>query len=104
MVRPEKLTSAFPISEFHTETGAQIPRLPPQETPAHAVGNVKWDEADTLFKGRRPTESADCKHLWKGPLPITPGIGTHRIEVRATDLFGRTYTAKSSYRIEDPKK
>ncbi len=72
--------------------------------PYYLVQNVKWDETDTLFKGRRPTEAADCKHLWKAPLPISPGIGTHQIEVRATDMYGRTYSAKSSYRIEDPKK
>jgi hypothetical protein len=72
--------------------------------PYYLVQNMKWDESDTLFKGRRPTESADCKHLWTAPLPCNIGIGTHNIEVRATDLFGRVFTEKSTYRIEDPKK
>jgi hypothetical protein len=62
-----------------------------------------WDESDTLFKGRRPTESADCRHLWTAPLPCNLGIGEHRIEVRVRDMFGRTFVQKSVYRIEAPK-
>ncbi|MBS1605021.1 MAG: calcineurin-like phosphoesterase C-terminal domain-containing protein [Bacteroidetes bacterium] len=71
--------------------------------PYYLAQNVRWDEADTLFRGRRPTEAADCKHLWTAPLPCTLGVGTHRIEVRATDMFGRTYVQTSTYRIENPK-
>lgn len=71
--------------------------------PYFLAQNTMWDESDTLFKGRRPTESADCKHLWTAPLPCNIGIGTHQIEVRATDMFGRTVIQKSSYRIEEPK-
>ncbi len=71
--------------------------------PYFLVQNMLWDESDTLFKGRRPTESADCKHLWTAPLPCNIGIGTHRIEVRATDMFGRTFVQTSSYRIEEPR-
>jgi hypothetical protein len=72
--------------------------------PYFLVQNTLWDESDVLFKGRRPTEAADCNHLWTGQLPCDIGLGTHRIEVRATDQFGRTFTQKSSYRIEEPKK
>lgn len=71
--------------------------------PYFLAQNVKWDETDTLFRGRRPTEGADCKHLWTAPIPCDIGVGIHQIEVRATDMFGRTFIQKSSYRIEDPK-
>lgn len=70
--------------------------------PYFLVQNMLWDETDTLFKGRRPTESADCKHLWKAPLPCNIGAGAHNIEVRGTDMFGRVFTQKSAYRIEEP--
>lgn len=78
-------------------------RYSEEADPYYLVQNTMWDEADTLFKGRRPTESADCKHLWKAPLPCNIGVGTHQIEVRATDMWGRTFTQRSSYRIEEPK-
>lgn len=71
--------------------------------PYFLAQNVKWDETDTLFRGRRPTEGADCKHLWTAPLPCNIGLGIHQIEVRGTDMFGRVHTQKSSYRIEEPK-
>jgi hypothetical protein len=64
----------------------------------------KWDESDTLFKGRRPSEPGQgSRHLWKVPLPNKNGPGTHRISVRATDLYGRTFVAGSSYQIEEAK-
>lgn len=78
-------------------------RYSEEADPYYLVQNTMWDEADTLFKGRRPTESADCKHLWKAPLPCNIGVGVHQIEVRATDLWGRTFIQRSSYRIEEPK-
>jgi hypothetical protein len=71
--------------------------------PAFIDELYKWDDADTLFRGRRPTEAAKSLHLWKAPLPEDIGVGTHQITVRATDPFGRTFIRKSSYRIEAPK-
>ncbi len=53
-----------------------------------------------LFHGRRLTTYANSLHLWKMRLPENLGVGTHQIEVRATDPFGRKFLQKSSYRIE----
>jgi hypothetical protein len=39
-------------------------------------------------------------HLWKGPLPANPSVGTHLISVRTTDMFGQTYTAHRVVRIQ----
>lgn len=71
--------------------------------PAFLSELYKWNDADSLFRGRRPTEAANSLHLWKVLLPENIGVGTHQIEVRATDAFGRTFVQKSSYRIEEPK-
>lgn len=71
--------------------------------PAFVEKGNQWDRADTLMRGRRPTEAANSTHLWTAPLPCNIGLGDHRIEVRATDVFGRTFSAVSSYRIEKPK-
>lgn len=38
-------------------------------------------------------------HLWKAPLPAGVGAGTHQIEVRATDDFGRTHTDRRVLRV-----
>ncbi|MCF0052491.1 calcineurin-like phosphoesterase family protein [Dyadobacter sp. LJ53] len=71
--------------------------------PAFVAKGAEWDTADTLMRGRRPTEAGNCTHLWNAPLPENIGLGEHKIEVRATDVFGRTFTQTSSYRIEKPK-
>jgi len=71
--------------------------------PAFVAKGNEWDLADTLMKGRRPTEAAKCTHLWTAPLPENIGVGDHKIEVRATDVFGRTFIQTSSYRIEKPR-
>lgn len=78
-------------------------RYSEEPDPAFVSELYKWDDADELFRGRRPTEPANCTHLWRAPLPGNLGVGQHQIEVRATDVFGRTFVHKSSYRIEEPK-
>jgi hypothetical protein len=71
--------------------------------PAYEAELFRWDNTEELFPGRRPTEPATCTHLWKAALPGNLGVGTHEIEVRATDLFDKTFIQKSSYRIEEAR-
>ncbi|MDR0713794.1 MAG: calcineurin-like phosphoesterase family protein, partial [Bacteroidales bacterium] len=52
-----------------------------------------WDYVERLPAGRRPSNPIPCSHLWKGGIDTRLPAGTHRIEVRAKDLHGRTFTA-----------
>lgn len=70
--------------------------------PAYLAELLHWDETEKMFKGRRPTEPANCTHLWRIHLPGDIGVGGHQIEVRATDMYGKTHVQKSTYRIEEP--
>lgn len=70
--------------------------------PAYVAELYRWDTADVLSRGRRPTEAADCSHLWWAPLTNDRSVGTHRIQVRATDDYGRVFIQESSYRIQEP--
>jgi len=76
-------------------------RYSKQPDPAYVAELYRWDTADTLFPGRRPTEPADCTHLWWAPLSNNRSLGTHTIEVRATDDYGQVFVQKSSFRIEN---
>jgi hypothetical protein len=78
-------------------------KFTPAPDPAFVAELYKWDTADTLMAGRRPTEPANSTHLWTALLPENIGLGEHSIEVRAWDDFGRSFIQKSSYRIEEPK-
>lgn len=71
--------------------------------PAYVAELHPWDTADELFPGRRPTNAVNSPHLWRAAIPTDLSLGTHQIEVRATDRYGRTFTQKSSYRIEPSK-
>jgi hypothetical protein len=59
----------------------------------------KWDNTDSLLTGRRPSMAAECKHLWRVPVPFKLGVGEHTIEVKATDMFGKTYVQSKKYSI-----
>lgn len=63
----------------------------------------EWDFAEELMPGSRPSNPVQCKHLWRASIPTDLETGEHTIEVKATDMFGRTFTQKSTYRIAAPK-
>lgn len=56
---------------------------------------------DKTKKARRPSNPAKSTHLWKGLISTALPAGGHSIEVKATDMFNRSFTQKSSYIIED---
>ncbi len=60
----------------------------------------KWDSTDKVLPGRRPGAPVSCTHLWKAPVPTDLPVGVHEIEVKATDMFGRSFTQKSTYTIK----
>jgi hypothetical protein len=46
-----------------------------------------------------PQPLAECPHLWRGPLPLSLPVGTHLIEVIATDMFRNTHHGRVPIRI-----
>ncbi|WP_416448514.1 calcineurin-like phosphoesterase C-terminal domain-containing protein [Leeuwenhoekiella sp. A2] len=63
-----------------------------------------WDTKEELMSGRRSSNPIPSKHLWRGSIPTKLEVGTHKIEIKATDMYGKTYTGTSSYRLEEPVK
>lgn len=39
------------------------------------------------------------RHIWQGPLPVQPAIGTHTVTVKSTDMFGQCWMAHSVIRV-----
>lgn len=70
--------------------------------PSFVSMHYRWDQTEELFPGRRPSAAVNSTHLWNGTIPTNLPVGEHRIEVRATDMFGRTFHSSSSYRLELP--
>ncbi|MEX0884079.1 MAG: calcineurin-like phosphoesterase family protein [Cyclobacteriaceae bacterium] len=70
--------------------------------PAYLADVMEWDFMETLEPGRRPSNPVTSTHLWRGSIPTNLPVGRHQIEVRATDMFGRTFTETSEYSISEP--
>lgn len=71
-----------------------------QVDPSYVWSLFKWDISDVLLTGRRPSNAVNSTHLWRGAIPGDLAVGEHRIEVRATDMFGRTFMQNGSFRVE----
>ena len=69
--------------------------------PTFVAALIKYDFSDTLIAGRRPSAPENCTHLWQGKFPNNLSPGEHVIEVRATDMYGRTFTASRKISVED---
>lgn len=63
---------------------------------------AKWDTSETLLQGRRPSNPEPSKHLWSVQLPNKLSNGSHKITVKATDMFGKTFTAEKDFTVSDP--
>ena len=65
--------------------------------PTFVAERVAWDQTDTIWEGRKPGEPSVSTHLWRINVAnknLQPGV--HTIEVKATDMFGQTFTETSS--------
>ncbi len=58
-----------------------------------------YDFTETPLTGRRPSNPENCTHLWRLPIPNNLSAGEHQVEVRATDMYGRTFQEKGSFKI-----
>ncbi len=67
--------------------------------PNYLTKLAEWDFTEELLPGRRPSNPVNCTHLWSGGLQLDLEPGTHTIEVRATDRFGKTHYGKRTYQL-----
>lgn len=72
--------------------------------PGYAYEVLGWDFAETLQDWRRPSNPIECTHLWSARLTTKLEEGEHKVEVKATDMYGNAHTKTSSYKIEKPSK
>lgn len=59
--------------------------------PAYLIDLYQWDTTETLLDGRRPSNPAQSKHLWRIPIPNGLEAGEHTVKVQATDRFGQVH-------------
>jgi hypothetical protein len=71
--------------------------------PAYAKLYLDQDARTTPLATPRLPDPAVCYHLWRAYLPADLAIGTHAIEVRATDPSGQVFTATRGIEVVVPK-
>ncbi|MBO9640576.1 MAG: calcineurin-like phosphoesterase family protein [Siphonobacter aquaeclarae] len=67
--------------------------------PAMVETRFRWDRSTEELKGVRPSNPVVCDHLWKASLPNKLPVGDQTIEVRAKDVYGRTFTSTASIKV-----
>lgn len=63
----------------------------------------KWDKADLIFNGKRPSNAVASTHLWKARVPRNLPEGSHTLIIKVTDQFGRDFYDEYNFRIENRK-
>lgn len=63
----------------------------------------RWGEdpdlKDIPALGRKASGPSQCEHLWRTILPADWAPGTHVLEIRAEDRYGRTHSAVRTFRV-----
>lgn len=90
------------VVEFRIGNGKWKPMSRVNELdPTFVAKRVAWDMTEELWDGRKPGNPAISTHLWKVNVANSKlKKGVHTIEVKGTDMFGRTFTEQTSLRVE----
>ncbi len=71
--------------------------------PQYMLSVFKWDSAENLYNGRRPSNPEPSNHIWNAGFGRNLTVGRHTVEVRATDMYGKTFTAKEQFEVQELK-
>ncbi len=70
--------------------------------PAYMLSVFEWDAMEKFPAGRRPSNPELSSHVWNAAFPGDLAVGRHTVEVRATDRYGKTFTASESFEVQLP--
>jgi hypothetical protein len=89
------------VVEYRLDSGDWKPMTYTEEIDPQFMAKLyRWDTSEKLMPGRRPSNPVKSQHLWSVSFPNTKVEGTHIIEVRAKDMFGRTFTQTKTFVVE----
>ncbi|MFD2940236.1 calcineurin-like phosphoesterase C-terminal domain-containing protein [Flavobacterium notoginsengisoli] len=73
------------------------------QDPSYVELVYEWELSEVLMPGKRSSDPEKSTHVWRGNIPSDLAIGEHAIEIKATDMFGKTHSATTTYRIDKVK-
>ncbi|WPR73789.1 calcineurin-like phosphoesterase family protein [Algoriphagus sp. NG3] len=71
--------------------------------PSYLVDLFEWDVTEELIEGRRPSNPAQSKHLWRGAIPAKLKAGEHVVRIQATDRFGQVHSGEAKFKVVEKK-
>lgn len=74
----------------------------PTADPNFAISVYQWDTTQQLFEGRRPSNPEISQHIWTAGFPKKLSKGSHTVEVRVIDRYGKIYTATEQFIVAEP--
>ena len=69
--------------------------------PGFVESVLKWDSTEKLFPGRRPSNPELSKHIWTGGFGNKLTLGKHKVQVRATDMYGNKFSAEDEFDVQN---
>lgn len=60
--------------------------------PAYQYELLKYDIAEKLMEGRRPSNAVNSTHLWEAKFPNKLPVGKHDLQVKTIDMYGKVHT------------
>lgn len=86
--------------EYRIDGGEWKPMQYDEEVdPNFAISVYQWNSTKALLQGRRPSNPENSKHIWTAPFGKLE-LGTHKVEVRGTDMYGKTSTASEVFEVK----
>jgi len=67
--------------------------------PAYVSHYFEWDSSEQGIKDRRPSQAMQSTHLWRASIPNNLDSGIHTVEIKATNMFGKTATATTTFSV-----
>lgn len=58
-----------------------------------------WNRDDAVKYARWPDASYPSSHIWRVRVPSALPVGMHAVEVKVTDMFGKTHYGKGEYEV-----
>ena len=69
--------------------------------PNFALSVFQWDTTEKILEGRRPSNPEMSKHIWEADFPKKLTLGKHKVEVRATDMYGNQFSASAEFETQN---
>ena len=66
--------------------------------PGYTYEVLKYDLNDKLVEGKKPSNPVNSTHLWEFKMPNL-SVGTHTLEIRAKDMYGKVHTASKTIQV-----